>query len=62
MVKKADRAIVDKRLEDTLDLFEPTAQREGAAALESDGHGHEVTTSSALRNWSITALTSCSAR
>jgi len=32
--KKADRDIVDQRLEDTLDLFQPTAQQE-AAALEA---------------------------
>jgi hypothetical protein len=27
------------------------AQRQEAAALEGNGHGHEVTTSSALHNW-----------
>lgn len=31
MVKKADRDIVDRRLEETLDLFEPTTRQEEAA-------------------------------
>jgi len=31
MVKKNDQEIVDKRLEETLDLFQPTARQEAAA-------------------------------
>ena len=31
MVKKAEQDVIDKRLEDTLDLFQPTARQEEAA-------------------------------
>jgi hypothetical protein len=31
MVKKAEQEVIDKRLEDTLDLFKPTARQEAAA-------------------------------
>ena len=43
MVTEADRDIVDKRLEDTLDLFKPTAQQEAAAkAVEEKGKAEPV--------------------
>lgn len=49
MVKKNDRHIVDTRLEETLDLFQPTAQQ--AAAAEDTGQKAETQTALKSRGW-----------